>query len=87
MKLTTEDYELAVEEHKGYCTECNKLTADRVEGDAEGYDCPECENETVMGIENALVEGLVVIDDEDGDLEDSDDIGYFDDEGVRIDDD
>lgn len=43
----------------GYCTTCKKWTAEGVEPDAEGYDCPVCEQPTVLGAENAMCHGTL----------------------------
>ena len=43
----------------GYCTTCKKWTAEGVEPDAEGYECPVCEQPTVLGAENALCHGTL----------------------------
>lgn len=48
----------------GWCTECNEFTRDMTEPDAEGYKCPVCDGMTVMGAENALISGLIEVDDE-----------------------
>lgn len=68
MKLTTARYEEAQENNEGFCTRCETFTCDDVEPDADGYDCPECQNPTVMGAENALIyEHLEITDEEDDD--------------------
>lgn len=43
----------------GYCTTCKKWTAEGVEPDAEDYECPVCEQPTVMGAENAMCHGTL----------------------------
>lgn len=74
MKLSTARYEEAAENGEGYCTHCDEFTCEDVEGDADGYDCPECQNPTVMGAENALIyEHLEITDDPDED----DDVGII----------
>lgn len=59
MEMTEQDYYVASEDGEGYCTECNELTRSGVEPDARGYLCPACGCRTVMGLEDALVQGLV----------------------------
>lgn len=48
-----------IEDYMGWCTFCRDFTRDCTEPDAEGYDCPECDQNTVMGAENAILEGRV----------------------------
>ena len=50
------------EEYKGYCTNCKKFTRDCTEPDATGYDCPRCKKNTVMGAEQAMIEGYISFD-------------------------
>lgn len=77
MKMTTEQYEEHVENNSGYCKECDAITSDEVEPDAEGYECPECGNMSVMGTENALLLEHIEITDDleevEEDLEDDED--------------
>lgn len=59
-KPTIEQIEASISSNDGYCTSCDAITnIGGVEPDAEGYDCEECGNATVMGIENALIMGLL----------------------------
>lgn len=68
MKMTEDEYHQYVEEYAGYCTSCDKVTRDcDTEPDAEEYECPECEQLTCQGIENAMIAGNIEIaDDSDG---------------------
>jgi len=59
--LTEEEYLENSNAFMGYCTECKDFTEDEVEPDAEGYDCPDCENQTVLGTEQALLMGLIEV--------------------------
>ena len=52
------DFEEACECNIGYCTTCECFCGDSVEPDAEGYCCPECGEDTLMGAEQALICGL-----------------------------
>lgn len=62
MKMTYEELELYRETYSGYCSHCDKVTMDDgVEPDAEDYVCPECNNSTIMGIENALLQDNLII--------------------------
>ena len=47
----------------GYCPRCGELNYNFHEPDAENYHCDECETETSMGIEQALVHGLIEFED------------------------
>ncbi len=58
-KVSLEDYEHATENYEGFCTECKAFTRDETEPDAEGYDCPQCGGNTVIGAEDALISGIV----------------------------
>jgi Zn finger protein HypA/HybF involved in hydrogenase expression len=80
MKLTTAQFESYQNENSGYCKDCDEITTDGVEPDAEEYECPECRKETVMGLDNALVLEHIEIMDDDLDEEDSDE----DDEEFKI---
>jgi len=57
--VTMEDYTYATESYMGWCTECQEFTRGETEGDAENYDCPKCEQNTVMGAEQALLLGEI----------------------------
>jgi len=58
IQIDQADYEEAAETFMGWCTLCNEFTRSHTEPDAEDYDCPECGHNTVMGAENALLEGI-----------------------------
>lgn len=74
MKMTTAQFEEHQDDNAGYCTHCDQITTSDVEPDAEGYDCPECHNQTVMGLDNALVlEHVEITDEEDPDDEEDED--------------
>jgi hypothetical protein len=58
MKISNEDYADATESYSGYCSACDEITqSSGVEPDAEGYKCETCCQLTVMGIEQALLNG------------------------------
>lgn len=57
------EYEDATNNSLGWCTNCESFTRACTEPDAEGYDCPECGENTVTGAENALIGGMIVLDD------------------------
>lgn len=61
MTLTEIEYHHFRTGYAGYCTHCDAIVNEGVEPDAEGYECEICENPTVMGIVNALVQGLLEV--------------------------
>lgn len=69
-RMTPVDYRFARDSYAGFCTECKKITNEEgVEPDAENYECEECGSPAVIGVENALIQGLIDAssDDDDGD--------------------
>ncbi len=56
------DYLEATENYTGWCTSCKEFTRDSTEPDAEGYDCPACEQNTVMGAEQAMIVMEIEVD-------------------------
>jgi hypothetical protein len=60
--VTSTDYEEAVESYTGFCASCLTFTREDTELDADGYDCPVCGENVVMGAENALVAGLIEVE-------------------------
>ena len=61
--MTPEEYEENVEENNGFCTTCKKITVfGGCEPDAREYECPDCGNSTVYGTEEALIMGVIKID-------------------------
>ena len=54
-------YRDACDDYMGWCTVCTDFTRDATEPDAEGYDCPQCGNYTVMGAEQALLTGEIEV--------------------------
>ena len=61
VQVLEEDYIDATENYRGWCTGCEEFTRDCTEPDAEGYDCPQCDENTVIGAEDALISGLIEI--------------------------
>lgn len=49
MQDLEQTYHEALDRYLGWCSNCEEWTRDATEPDAEGYDCPECEANTVMG--------------------------------------
>jgi len=62
ISVSLEDYEAATQDYLGWCPECGDFTRDSTEPDAENYDCPECEQDIVVGAENAMIMGLIDIE-------------------------
>lgn len=63
--IPLEEYYDARDCNMGYCTTCQMITNDMgVEPDAEEYQCYECGEHTVMGVETAFVIGHIVIEEE-----------------------
>lgn len=58
--MTIEEYQEHSEDSFGYCTTCKcMIECDFIEPDAHHYLCPECNQKTLMGLEEALIEGFV----------------------------
>jgi len=55
-------YENAVQDYTGYCSTCEDFTRECTEPDAEAYICPNCGEDTVIGAENALISGLIALE-------------------------
>lgn len=70
MKLVSEArYREACANDEGWCTSCEDFTRDSdTEPDAEEYPCPECEQRTCMGAEQALLTGAFDIGGDDADV-------------------
>ena len=48
----------------GYCSYCKEYDeCANVEPDAFGYHCEQCDTKSLMGAEQALIEGLVICED------------------------
>ena len=62
MVVTQQDFEHYCSQDAGYCCVCDEVTTEGgEEPDAEGYPCDTCENETVMGMEQALLQGYITV--------------------------
>jgi len=62
--VTENEYSMAARDYIGWCTSCGEFTRDCTEPDAEEYDCPKCEQNTVMGAEQALLVGHITFKEE-----------------------
>lgn len=64
--MNADEFHDHVNSFDGYCTNCQDFTnMGGVEPDAEFYTCMVCDEDTVMGAENALIQDLIDWD-EDG---------------------
>lgn len=62
MQMTEGQYIMHTNEYDGYCTQCKKVTnIGGVEPDAENYDCEVCYKPSVIGVEQAMLIGLLNI--------------------------
>lgn len=61
-KVTEAEYLEATEGYMGWCPFCLEFTRPQTEPDAEGYDCPECKQNCVMGAEQALLLGEIILE-------------------------
>jgi hypothetical protein len=63
MKIMSEDeFQEMFSYNVGYCSTCNEITIENgIEPDAEGYECEICKNHTVIGLENAVLTGQIMI--------------------------
>ena len=57
------DYHEATESYMGWCPVCKEFTRYTTEPDAEGYDCPKCGQNEVVGAEQAFIAGLITFAD------------------------
>lgn len=63
--LHQEDFEWLARDCAGFCSKCMGVSTESgVEPDAKGYDCPVCETKSLMGMEEALLQGLIRITEE-----------------------
>jgi hypothetical protein len=65
MKMTEKKYRRHRGAYDGYCIKCDDITREgRTEPDAEEYHCPECDGNTVLGMDYALMGEYFVFPDE-----------------------
>lgn len=65
--MTENEYTEACESNMGYCTNCKDFTTDSCEPDARKYKCDVCDLRTVFGAEEALMMGIIEIDEPNAD--------------------
>lgn len=61
--MTTEEYHDGCNNYQGICLNCHEYR-DECEPDAENYPCEFCEQNEVMGLEQALIAGHINIKEE-----------------------
>lgn len=59
--ISEEEYLQHTQDDDGYCTSCGEFSMGGCEPDARGYECPSCGEHTLMGTEEALMEGSLDI--------------------------
>ena len=59
--ISLEEYQRREDAMEGLCLACG-ATVSGVEGDAEEFPCPSCEENQVQGIQNAMIDGNVLIE-------------------------
>ena len=63
-KVSNEELtEMMFEGNYGICRKCGEFK-DGVEPDADGYKCDSCGSMSVVGLEFAVIEGIVEVEDE-----------------------
>lgn len=62
MTITTDEYLEHSQDNDGYCTSCGEFSCGGVEPDAEGYECPNCGEMTLMGTEQAFLTGDITVE-------------------------
>jgi hypothetical protein len=61
--ISYNEYKDAQDDNAGFCTHCQEITNHGdCEPDACNYECEECGNNTVFGIEEALLQGLITVE-------------------------
>ena len=61
MKISMDEVYEMCESTDGYCTECDDITRSGCEPDARKYPCPDCGQNTVYGIEWAVMTDLIEV--------------------------
>lgn len=61
--MDTDEFRVHQDQLDGWCKDCDDFTVTGgVEPDAEGYKCPRCEGMSVMGADQAMLEGLIELE-------------------------
>ncbi len=61
VKLTEEEYRECEEGSNGICSACGEFRYGDTEPDAEDYPCDSCGKNKVVGMMNAMIDGLIEI--------------------------
>lgn len=61
LPLSESEYHALARQDAGLCLDCGSTETLGVEPDAEKYECEECGAEAVQGLEDALCEGHIAI--------------------------
>ena len=61
MEIPEEEVYQLIEDNMGYCPECNEVLDAFFEPDAENCPCYNCGGNKAMGMENAVLEELVIL--------------------------
>jgi predicted RNA-binding Zn-ribbon protein involved in translation (DUF1610 family) len=61
IKMSEADFRMHRNDYNGICESCGAVRWGETEPDAEEYPCEECGEDTVTGIENALLGGIICI--------------------------
>jgi hypothetical protein len=63
--MSEDEYSEHTDEYNGLCLACGAIREGSTEPDAENYPCEDCGQNKVVGMENALVMGLIEFSEED----------------------
>ena len=66
-KVTAGEFKEHTDNYDGLCLACGAWSEGDCEPDAREYPCQECEEDAVMGAEDALMEGYVTLTNEEYD--------------------
>ena len=64
IRLSEDTYRNYQNEYNGICVRCGYTRWGETEPDARNYPCEECETNNVYGIDELLVMGQIIIDDD-----------------------
>lgn len=62
ISISEDDYLEACDSNSGWCTTCQEFTGDFAEPDARKYLCEQCQQRTVYGAEEALLQQFITIE-------------------------
>lgn len=64
VKITMTEFLEWQDEYNGICLECGAIRFGDTEPDAEEYHCDNCGKDKVQGMENAMIEGNILVEGE-----------------------